>query len=74
MQVAYADNSKSFMTLLNDEMVSDIVMTGDTLAFDLTDVIKVFRFCLLDNDALMLQEISHWIGMPGRPWWSQTGP
>lgn len=59
LQVVYADNSKSFMTFLNDETVSDIVMTGDTLACDLTDVIKVFRFCLLDNDALILQEISH---------------
>jgi len=28
-QVVYANNSKSFMTLLNDETVSDIVMTGD---------------------------------------------
>ena len=35
------------MTLLNDETVSDIVMTGDTLACDLTDLIKVFRFYLL---------------------------
>ena len=59
LQVAYADNSKSFMTLLNDETVSDIVMTGDTPACNLTDVIKVVRFCLLDNDAFMLQEISH---------------
>lgn len=59
LQVVYANNSKSFMTLLNDETVSDIVMTGDTLACDLTDVIKVFRFYLLDNDALILQEISH---------------